>query len=130
MLDESKPFQKFLTDAACGIGSTCLTAQEATPAQLVLPVDHNVDWNEITKRKQKKKNESCERENKKRLEHTCEQGDKVLLKVPGKTLRRAERIRRGPHEVIKHNDDGSVTIQKSPCVTDTANIRRLDPFFQ
>ena len=52
------------------------------------------------------------------------------MKVPKKILRKIERVRRGPFTVIKHHDDGSVTTQKGPCVTDNVNTRRLDPFFE
>lgn len=134
VLDENEPFQKFLTDAAYAIRSTYLTTQGATPAQMVfgrdmvLPVDFEIDWDEITKRKQKRINESCDRENKRRIEHTYQEGDKVLLKVPRKILRKLERVRRGPFTVAKHYGNGSAKIRKGPCHTDTVNIRRLDPF--
>ena len=59
-----------------------------------------------------------------------ERGDKVLMKVPKKILRKLERVRRGPYSVISHNENGTATIQKSPCVTDVVNIRRVDPFFE
>ena len=98
---------------------------------MVLPVDYETDWNEITKRKQKRIDENCRRENSKRLDHVCQRGDnKLLLKVPKKMLRKVERIRRGPFTVISHNDNGTVTIQKGPCFTDSVNIRRVDPFFE
>ena len=54
----------------------------------------------------------------------------MLMKVPKKILRKLERVRRGPYSVISHNENGTATIQKSPCVTDVANIRRVDPFFE
>ena len=135
MLDENEPLQKFLADTAYAIRSTYLTAQWAAPAQLVfgrdmvLPADYEIDWNEITKRKQKRINESCERENKKRIEHAYKRGGKVLMKVPRKILRKLERVRRGPLTVAKHNSNGTATMQKSPCAAGTVNIRRIDPFF-
>ena len=52
------------------------------------------------------------------------------MKVPKKILRKLEKPRRGPFTVIEHHDNGTVTIQKSPCVTDNINVRRLDPFFE
>lgn len=97
---------------------------------MVLRTDYETNWDEITRRKQKRIDESYARENRKRINHTYDNGDKVLLKVPQKTLRKAERTRRGPFTVIRHNSDGTVTIQKSPCHTDTVNIRRVDPFFE
>ena len=63
-LNENEPFQKFLAGAACAARSTCLAAQQAAPAQLAygrgmaLPVGYEASWDEITKRKQKRANES------------------------------------------------------------------------
>mgnify|MGYP003336937455 CR=1 FL=1 len=128
--------QKFLAGTAYAIRSTFLAAQGAAPAQMVfgrdmaLPAGFSIDWDEITRRKQKRINESCERENRRRIDHTYQKGDKVLMKVPKKILRKLEKPRRGPFTVIEHHDNGTVTIQKSPCVTDNINIRRLDPFFE
>ena len=125
-----------LTGTAYAARSTFLAAQGAAPAQMVfgrdmvLPVDFSIDWDEITRRKQKRINESCERENRRRAGHAYQKGDKVLMKVPKKILRKLEKPRRGPFTVIEHHDNGTVTIQKSPCVTDNINVRRLDPFFE
>ena len=73
---------------------------------------------------------NCRRENSERLDHVHHRGNKLLLKVLQKTLRKVERTRRGPFTVISHNDNGTVTIQKGPCFTDSVNIRRVDPFFE
>ena len=96
----------------------------------MLPAGYEANWEEITKRKQKRTDESCNRESKRRIYHVYERGDKVLMKVPKKILRKLERVRRGPYSVISHNKNGTATIQKSPCATDAANIRRVDPFFE
>ena len=135
-LGENEPLQKFLTGTAYAARSTFLAAQGAAPAQaalgrdMALPAGASIDWDEITRRKQKRINESCERENRRRIGHTYQKGGKVLAKVPKKILRKLEKPRRGPFTVIEHHDNGTVTIQKSPCVTDNINVRRLDPFFE
>ena len=55
-LDESDPWSGILTAVAFAVRSTIHTTLQATPAQLVfgrdmvLPVDYETDWNEITKR--------------------------------------------------------------------------------
>ena len=95
---------------------------------MVLPIDFETDWNEITRREQKRIDENCRRENKKRIEHACEEGDQVLLKAPKKTFRKSETQWRGPCRAVKHHDNGTVAIQKSPCVAENVSIRRLDPF--
>ena len=136
VLDENEPLQKFLTDTAYAIRMSYLTTQKATPAQLVfgrdmvLPVDFETDWNEITRRKQEKIDKNNARENKRRINHTYQRGDKVLLKAPKQMFRKLEVTRRGTHTVVKHHRNGSVTIRKGPCVTDTVNVRRLNPFYE
>ena len=136
VLDENEPFQKFLTDTAYAIRSTYLTTQKATPAQLVfgrdmvLPVDYEVDWDEITKRKQKRINDNNVRENKKRIEREYKRGGMMLLAKPGMKLRKASRPRDGPYRVIKVNTNGTLKIQLRPCVADVVNLRRVHPFFE
>ena len=80
--------------------------------------------------KQKRTNENCRRENRSRKEHVYVPGDAVVLSTPGKLLRKLEAPRKGPYEVVGEHDDGSVTIQKSPYVTDRVNKRRLSPFYE
>ena len=136
VLDENEPFQKFLTDTAYAIRSTYLAAQKATPAQLALgrdmalPADYEVDWDEITKRKQKRINDNNVRENKKRIEHEHKRGDMILLTKPGMKLRKASRPRDGPYRVAKANTNGTLKIQLRPCAADAASLRRAHPFFE
>ena len=136
VLDENEPFQKFLADTAYAIRSTYLTTQQATPAQLAygrdmaLPAGYEANWDEITKRKQKRINENNDRENKKRIDHTFEVGGKVLLSRPGIKLRKLSQPRKGPYRILKVNGNGSLKIQLRPCVTDVVNTRRVHPFFE
>jgi hypothetical protein len=37
--------------------------------------------------------------------------------------------RQGPYKVIKHHENGSITIEKEPFVTDRVNIRRVRPYY-
>ena len=128
--------QKFLAGTAYATRSTCLAAQGAAPAQMilgrdaVLPAGFSTGWDEITKRKQKRINESCERENRRRAGHTYQEGGKVLAEVPKKILRKLEKPRRGPLAVAEHHGSGTVAAQESPCVTENTKVRRLGPFFE
>ena len=80
-LGESEPLQEPPAGTACAARSAFLAAQGAAPAQMVfgrdmvLPADFSIDWDEITRRKQKRINESCERENRRRIDHTYQKGD-------------------------------------------------------
>ena len=53
-----------------------------------------------------------------------------MLSTPGKLLHKLEAPRKGPYEVVVEHDDGPVTIQKSPYVTDRVNKKRLSPFYE
>ena len=97
---------------------------------MALPVDYETNWDEITKRKQKRTNESNDRESKKRIGHTFEVGGKVLLSRPGIKLRKLSQPRKGPYRILKVNGNGSLKIQLRPCVTDVVNTRRVHPFFE
>ena len=136
VLDESEPLQKFRTDTAYATRSTYLTTQQAAPAQLVygrdmvLPVDYETNWDEITKRKKKHINENNSRENKKRIDHTYGVGDKELLSRPGMKLRKLSQPRKGPYRILKASGNGSLMIQLKPCATDVASTRRAHPFFE
>ena len=72
VLGEGEPLQKFLAGAACAARSTCLAAQGAAPAQMVLgrgmalPAGFEAGWDEAARRKQKRANESCSRASKKK----------------------------------------------------------------
>ena len=94
ILGENEPFQKFLADAAYAARSTYLAAQQAAPAQLALgrgmalPAGYEAGWEEITRRKQKRASGNNKRENRKRIEHVYEKGDKILLTKTGMKLRK------------------------------------------
>jgi hypothetical protein len=65
------------------------------------------------------------RENASRISHDY----KVLLKKPGKHLRKLEGPRAGPHTVTAIYTNRTVRIQKGQ-VNERVNIRRLFPYFE
>jgi hypothetical protein len=69
------------------------------------------------------------RENASRINHDNKVGDKVLLKKPGKHLRKLEAPRTGPHTVSAIYDNGTLHIQKVN-VNERVYIRRLFPYFE
>ena len=135
-LGENEPFQKFLADTAYAARSTYLATQQAAPAQLAygrgmaLPAGYEASWGEATKRKQKRINDSNDRENKKRIDHTFEAGGKALLSRPGAKLRKLSQPRKGPCRILKANGSGSLKAQLRPCAADAASARRAHPFFE
>jgi hypothetical protein len=62
------------------------------------------------------------REKASRISHDYKVGDKVLLKKPGKHLRKLEAPRTGPHNVTATYTNGTLRIQKGK-VNERVNIR-------
>ena len=81
--------------------------------------------NTIGKRKQQIIAKNNRAENAKRIPHEYKAGDKVLLKIG--TEYKYEAPYSGPHYISKVNSNGTVRLQMGP-VTDTVNIRRIEPF--
>jgi hypothetical protein len=69
------------------------------------------------------------RENSSRISHDYKVGDKVLLKKPGKHLRKVGAPRRGPHTVTAIYTNGKLYIQNGK-ENEILNIRRLFPYFE
>jgi hypothetical protein len=69
------------------------------------------------------------RNNASRISHDYKVGDKVLLKKPGKHLRKLEALRTGPHKVTEICTNGTLCIQKGK-VNERVNVRRLSPYFE
>jgi hypothetical protein len=69
------------------------------------------------------------RENASIITHDYKVGYKVLLKKPGKHLRKIEAPRTGPHTVTAIYTNKTLRIQKGN-VNERVNIRRLFPYFE
>ena len=129
---EEETFEPFLTSCAYAIRCAYHTTLKATPGQLVfgrdmiLPIKFEADWALIEKQKQACINKSNERENKKRLQHTYNVGDKVLLQRPGK-LRKMSTPYDGPYVVTRVFTNGTLSIRKG-VVIQWVNIRRVQPY--
>jgi hypothetical protein len=67
------------------------------------------------------------RENASRISHNYKVGYKVLLKKPGKHLRKLEAPRTGTHTVTAIYSIGTLSIQKGK-VNERVNIWRLFPY--
>ena len=134
-LHPNDPFEEFLTAAAYAIRSAYHTTLGFSPAQLVfgrdmfMPIATNIDWEKIRERKQKRIDQSNARENSKRIAHKYAAGDLVTVKRPG-IIPKLALPRMGPYKVIRHHEEnGTVTIQTQPFVTDRVNQRRVQPFY-
>ena len=130
-----EPFEEFLTATAYAIRSAYHTTLGYSPAQLVfgrdmfMPVNFEADWAKIKQNKQNRIDRNNDRENQKRRDHKYSPGDLVTLERTG-ILPTLSLPRMGPYPVIQAHDNGNITIQKQPFVTDRVNIRRCKPYNQ
>ena len=130
-LEDTDPFIGIVSAICFAIRSTYHTTLQATPGQVVFgrdmifPITHITDWQQIHNRKQELINKNNERENARRHEHDYAVGEFVLINVADH--HKMEKPRAGPYEIIRTHTNGTVTIQKGN-VTERLNIRQVVPF--
>jgi hypothetical protein len=127
-LDEEDPWKGILSATAFAVRSTFHTTLRNTPGQLVFGRDmifnskHEANWELIRKRKRKLIEKKNEAEHAKRIPHTYNIEDKVLIRRG--TEKKYEAPYEGPYTIKKVNDNGTVRL-KVKDVEDTYNIRQL-----
>ena len=94
---------------------------------MVFNIKHTANWEYIKQRKQARIKDNNQRENAKRKPYTYTVGQKVLLKKG--TENKYEQPYSGPHLIQEVRMNGTVRLQMG-AVTDTVNIRRLQPFME
>jgi hypothetical protein len=130
-IDKNDPWGGILAATAYALRATIHTTLRATPGQLVfgrdmvLPIQHKVDWTAIKARKQELIRKNNLAENAKRVAHEYRVGDKVMLEVPTKS--KLEAPFKGPYDILQVNTNGTVQLRMG-AVIDNINIRRLHPF--
>ena len=62
------------------------------------------------------------------IPHVYEPGDLVTLERGG-IIPKLLFPRQGPYCVVQAYENGTVTIQKAPFVTDRVNVRRIRPYY-
>ena len=72
-------------------------------------------------------NKNNDRENSKQIPHTYHKGDYITQKKPG-ILRKIAIPCEGPYKVMKHNNNGSILIEKAPTKIKNVNVRRAAPY--
>ena len=92
---------------------------------MIFNIQHVANWEFIRQNKQRLIDKNNKAENSKRIEHTYKKGDLVLLKRG--TENKYEAPYKGPFDILKVNDNGTVYLQAG-AVEDTINIRRLTPY--
>jgi len=137
------PFAGVISAIGYAIRSSWHSTNRATPGQLVfgrdmaINVRHVADWNHIQKRKQEVAAANNARENRRRVPHKYQVGDKVLKRKASHTGAGVhptlESAFEGPFVITKVKDNGTVTIKKSVnrgARYETLNIRRIQPFHE
>ena len=130
---EEDLFDEYLTAVSYTIRSSYHQTYGYSPAQLVFgrdmfsPVLVDVDWDSINEKKQLKINKSNARENSNCTPHTYRKGDFITLKKPG-ILRKLAISREGPCKVMKHNNTGSILIEKVPTKIKNINVCQIAPY--
>jgi hypothetical protein len=126
-LDDNDPWKGILSATAFAVRSTLHTTLQNTPGQLVfgrnmiLNVKHEANWEYIRAWKQNiilTKNSKAE--NAKRIPHTCNVGNKVLIKRG--TENKYETPYQGPFSITQVNENGTVQMMIKN-VEDSLNIR-------
>ena len=127
--------RRLLQSVAYALRATTNTVTKYSSGQLIFGRDmliHQsdiVDWDTVRSRKRAQQIRDNERENSKRANYTWKVGDKCLI-VTSVDERKGKLLKfkhKGPYDVIKVNNNGTVRI-KSKNFEETINIRRLSPF--
>ena len=136
-LDPEDPWSGVLAAVAFAMRATVHTTTRATPSQLVFNRDalHNVrfeaDWKYIKDRKQRLIVQNNKKENARRVPHTYQIGDQVLVDQDPQRKHGQDRYK-GPFEVTTVHDNGTVTLRQSTnnggAVFQTWNIRNIHPY--
>ena len=92
----------------------------------ILNTVFQANWKYIRDRKQAIISKNNKRENSKRIPHTYQVGDKILLDK-GDIKTKFDAKYEGPYQVVQVNNNGTVRIQQG-SVTDTVNIRIITPY--
>ena len=131
-LEDENPWSGIISAAAFAIRATVSTTTEKSPMQLVygrdaiLNIKHTADWTRIKKRKQEVIKQNNIRENKKRIKHTYQVGDKILISADPKKPK-FDKEYLGPFPIVQVNKNGTVKYRKG-AILDTVNIRNIHPY--
>ena len=123
-----------LQKAAYAMCATVHTTLKATPGSLVyqrdmiLNIPVVADLLDITARRQQIIDERTMAENRERISHNYQPNDQVL--VLAYKLDKLEPRARRLYRILHTHVNGTVTIRRSPTVTERINIRRLRPYRQ
>ena len=120
-----------LQAVAWGIRSTYHTALQASPAQIafgrdmIINATYLANWHRTTAHQRSRALQNTLRENASRISHDYQPNHMVY--ITDRDVKRKLDVKKGPFRIISAHTNGTVTIQRSPTVTERINIRRLHP---
>ena len=134
---EGESWEGILAALRFAMNSTVHTTNRATPSQLVfgrdamLNVSFEANWQYIKERKQKLIQQNSKRENKTRIPHIYNVGDKVLV-LQDPNRKHGEDRYKGPYTINQVNDNGTVKLTQGTknggVVYQTWNVRQVMPY--
>jgi hypothetical protein len=120
-----------LQNVAYGLRATYHSSLTASPCQLAFGRDmiinaiYLANWKDLTCRRQKQIYKNNANENKSRISHEYSSSDFVYIRKSN--VEQKLNPLQGPFMVNKVHTNGTITIQRSPTITERINIRRLHP---
>jgi hypothetical protein len=120
-----------LQNVAYGLRATYHSSLAASPGQLIFGRDmiinavYLANWKDLQARRRTQVRNNNRRENKSRIPHQYVIGDSVYIRKS--TIEQKLNPLQGPFFIEKTHTNGTVTIRRSPTVSERINIRRLHP---
>ena len=134
VLEHNDPWAGILASTMFAIRATVHTTTQHSPAQLVFGRDsimntpHEADWQLLKPCKHTLINTGNEHNNRYRLPHEYNVGDKILLKNSRKTKFNQDAYL-GPYTITSVRHNGAVRAIKGK-VTDTFDLRNITPYHE
>ena len=120
-----------LQNVAYGLRSTYHSSLAASPGQIIFGRDmiinavYLANWKDLQTRRSIHIRHNNTRENKSRVPHDYAIGDFVYIRKSN--IKQKLNPLQGPFPIEKVHTNGTVTIRRSPTVSERINIRRLHP---
>ena len=134
---ESKPYDEnsvhtILQAVAWSLRTTHHTQLQASPGQMVFGRDmiinatYLANWRAVNQNKMKRVLYDNARENKRRVDYDYQPGQQVYV-INRDIKRKLSPDKSGPFPIVAVHTNGTLTVQRSPTVTERINIRRAHP---
>ena len=120
-----------LQSVAYGLRSTYHSSLAAAPGQIIFGLDiiinavYLANWKDLHTRRKTQIRQNNSRENKSRIPHAYAPGNSVYVRKTN--IDQKLNPLQGPFVIDKVHTNGTVTIRRSPTVSERINIRRLHP---